>query len=448
MRVAIQTKSDGVITGYMSYAGADIPEGYAAIIDIEDGIIVGGPDIVQAYKFSNGAIVRRTAKEIRKDARKFRKQPPQTDRIYFPSADRFAKDVIQELSAGGRRTREIVLLVFCLALTIGVSAASLVSFVAQPSSILLWLLIGSFIASVAIASIYLSREYGRKIALFRVPTAIVYNPTSREVALPRIINLGTRLSGARYPMIIASRSLFRKLNKFDLLKQNPFLQSQITVFLLILSRMNEMNQFGAGRSLGPSIDIGPFSAAGMYKSLPFYVAPLEKICPSEKDQFLIQEAMPNLKSMILPLGMSLAITFLSPSKSCTIRFSNRDLEYSISVSMGTGGGLQHSQWARTFNSMPNQLVADGVVLDGSIKYGGLSNRISSAFSRKAKWSLYDYLNWVSDTMQWITDYISWLENDTDIPQSRAFVLTQEAPITYQALVNTGNPHFSGIVFDE
>jgi hypothetical protein len=448
MRAAIQTRPDGVITGYFSYTGADIPEGYAAIIEIEDGIILGGPDVVQAYKFVNGAIVRRTAKEIRKDARKFRKQPPQTDRIFFPSADRFAKDVIQELSVGGRRTREIVLLVFSLALAIGIAASSLVSFAVQPTSTLLLMAVGAFVASVAVVSIYLSREYGQKMALFRVPTAIVYNPTSREVALPRIINLGTRLSGARYPMIIASRSLFRKLNKFDLLKQNPFLQSQITVFLLILSRMNQMNQFGAGRSLGPSIDIGPFSSAGMYKSLPFCVAPLEEICPSEKDQFLIQEAMPNLKSMILPLGISLGITFLSPTKSCTIRFWNRDLEYSISVSMGTGGGLQHSQWARTFNSAPGQLVADGVVLDGTIKYGGLGNRIRSAFSTKAKWSLYDYLNWVSDTMQWITDYISWLENDVDILQSLAFILATEVPITYQAMVNTGNPQFSAIVFDE
>ncbi|MBE3144079.1 MAG: hypothetical protein IMZ61_09185 [Planctomycetes bacterium] len=197
MRIAIQTRDDGVITGYMSYSGADVPEGYTAIIEIEDGIIVGGPDVVQAYKYSKGAIVLRSSKEMRKDARKYRKHPPQTERIFFPSADRFAKDAIQELSVGGRRTREIVLLIFSLALTLGVAASSFVSLTISPTLSLLLVMLGSLVASIAIACIYLTREYGQKIALFRVPTAIVYNPTSREVPLPRIINFRTRPVGSK-----------------------------------------------------------------------------------------------------------------------------------------------------------------------------------------------------------------------------------------------------------
>ncbi|MFX1487442.1 MAG: hypothetical protein ACFFBS_10195 [Promethearchaeota archaeon] len=447
-RIAIKTRSDGVITGYMVTTGKTVPEGYTAIIEVDEGIILSGPSVVQAYKYSEGHIVRRTKKEIKKDTKKIRKRPPQTDNVYYPTVHNFENDIIQELAKGTKRIREIVLLVVFLALFLGIAASSLVSYLVTFSNALLISLISSLLLSATFLFFYFRREYGQKLGRFRVPTAIVYSIDKREVPLPRVISLGRRFSAIRIPMIISARKLFKTLGKSELLKQNPFIQSQITVFLLILNKMNEMNQMGAGRSLGPSIDIGPFAGAGMYKSLSFYVAPIEDLCPSEKDLFLVQEAMPHLKSILLPLGLSLQITFLGPDKPCMLAFKTQGLTFTLSVSMGQGNRLELSQWARTFTLASDQLYADGVVLDATVQYGGLKNRLKSAFLFRGIWSIYDYLKWCSDTILWVTDYLGWLEDDTEIPQEHAFVLVQEQPITYQAVVNTGNPLLPKIVFTE
>ena len=266
--------------------------------------------------------------------------------------------------------------------------------------------------------------------MLRTATAIVFHQKNKRIPLPLKIKLKPRLSKIETPFIIEVKKIFYALNTYDKEKIEDIKIGNLTFLLYILSKINKNSLFPSTSQKIFSFDIGPFSDSSQIKKLDYYPVIVDNIFINSSDKKLVQECMPYLKMIYLPLGVKLKVSLLF-EESPYISFESQFIKLRIQPTMGSCTFLSLSEWDIDFTIPSQELLVLSTILTTKIEYGGLLRTLVKSIKRKGRWPYTDYLTWFFDTIAYIHSKLFWIIDTSAIPDSELYLLKDEQKVQYE-----------------